>query len=301
METISKKAYAKLNLVLDITGRREDGYHLIRTVMHTIDLADELVFTKTEHDGNRLFLDEGSIVTADQLSVGEDNLILKAANRMKERYGLRQAVDIHLTKKIPMAAGMAGGSTDAACTLLAMNELFDCRATKEELEEMALLLGADVPYCLSGGCALAEGIGEVLTPLPALQHVPVVIAKPAGGVSTADIYRRLDAFLNPVHPPVDRMTEAIRQGDMAAFCDTTGNILEAVCREDVPVIGDIEAALEEAGAMAARMTGSGPTVFGIFEKEEQAKKAARLLRERFPDLFVAATRLADLPGQSDTE
>ena len=294
MNTISRKAYAKLNLVLDITGRREDGYHLIRTVMHTIDIADELVFTKTERDGNRLFLGEGSIVTAGQLSVGEDNLILKAANRMKERFGLSQAVDIHWTKKVPMAAGMASGSADAACTLLAINELFDCHATKEELEQMALLLGADVPYCLFGGCALAEGIGEVLTPLPALPHVPVVIAKPQGGVSTADIYRRLDAFRNPLHPPVDLMTEAIRQGDVAALCNATGNILEAVCREDVPVIGDIEIALEEAGAMTARMTGSGPTVFGIFEKEEQAAEAASRLQNRFTDLFVTATVLANL-------
>ncbi|MBO5564148.1 MAG: 4-(cytidine 5'-diphospho)-2-C-methyl-D-erythritol kinase [Lachnospiraceae bacterium] len=288
---ITKKAYAKLNLVLDVTGKRADGYHLIRTVMHTIDLADDLTFSKNDGERNLLFLEKDSIVSEDALSLKKDNLILRAANLMQERFALPQKADIRLRKKIPLAAGMAGGSADAAATLLGLNELFCCNATQEELQEMALQLGADVPYCLRGGCALAEGIGEELTMLPSLEGVPVVIAKPEGGISTADIYRRLDAVKDPEHPPVDAAVEAIRKKDIPSLALAAGNILEAVCRQSVPVIGEIEKSLIEEGAQISRMTGSGPTVFGIFADTEQAEKAAKALKASFPDLFVAATGL----------
>lgn len=198
-ESIQLNAYAKINLGLDVVRRLENGYHEVRMIMQTVDLHDSLTFRKTE-SGIRLKI-EGSKLPAD-----DSNLVCKAARLMFETYGLEGGVDITLTKRIPIAAGMAGGSTDAAAAFRGINELFAAGATQEDLKRLGVKIGADVPYCIMGGTALSEGIGEILTPLPAPPQCHVLIAKPDIDVSTAFVYQNLHADTLKSHPDIDGMT-----------------------------------------------------------------------------------------------
>ena len=267
-----RKAYAKINIGLDVLRRRADGYHEVRMIMQTIGLHDELQFTRAE-SGITLRINRPD------LSAGADNLVYRAAELMLETYGIPQGVCITLEKNIPMAAGLAGGSADAAATLKGLNDLFRIGATQEELRKLGVRLGADVPYCIMGGTALAEGIGEILTPLRNLPQCKVLIAKPNIDVSTAFVYRNLHVETREYHPDVDAQLRGIAGDNLPQVIQAMGNILELVTIPEYPVIEEIKQTMKQAGAMNAMMSGSGPTVFALYDEEEKAQRAVERLRE----------------------
>lgn len=279
MRKNTQKAYAKINLSLDILGRMENGYHIVRMVMQTIDLSDELVFETQDRECPAsmeitLASDSGKI------PAGEDNLIVRAVRRMEAKYRIRKDLKITLKKRIPVAAGMAGGSTDAAAALRAVRDLFVPEVSDEELQKIGVTLGADIPYCITGGTRLSEGIGEVLTVLPDAPQCGLVIIKPSVGVSTGEVYKRYDSLDSVKHPDIDAQIEAISRGDLAGMAETCGNVLEEVTGVMYPQIGEIEKFFMSEGALTAKMSGSGPTVFAVFENKEQAEKAAESFNEK---------------------
>lgn len=280
-DTLIRRAYAKINLGLDVTGRLENGYHLVRMIMQTVGIYDVLTFTAAR-SGIRISVEGGELPT------GEDNLIYRAARLLMEAGGVKEGVDIHLEKHIPIAAGMAGGSSDAAAALLGLNELFALGLSREQLRQLGVRIGADVPYCIMGGTALAEGIGELLTPLTPAPPCGLLVAKPDIQVSTKYVYEQLDAWEIGHHPDIDGMRSAIETGDLTGIADRLGNVLETVTMEACPVIGRIKREMMANGAMGSLMSGSGPTVFGIYGSQEQAGAAGDCLRETglASELFV---------------
>lgn len=288
MEKQSYKARAKINLALDVCRRLENGYHEVKMVMQTVDLYDELEFKKREAPDIIL-----SVNSKDYLGDLENNLIFRAANLMRQQYGIQQGVEIRLKKNIPVAAGMAGGSTDAAVTMIAMNELYALGLSKETLMQQALQLGADIPFCILGGTALAEGIGEKLTPLPAPPPATLLIVKPPIMVSTKWVYENLQANKLERHPDIDGMVEALRQGDLKGITDRMENVMETVTEQAHSVITDIKKMMRGSGAMNAVMSGSGPSIFGVFLEEEAARSAAvyidQTLRTKGMDAQVNVT------------
>jgi 4-diphosphocytidyl-2-C-methyl-D-erythritol kinase len=278
---LTLNAYAKINLCLDVTGRRGDGYHLVKMVMQTIDLHDTLIFRKGTEPGIKLIMDAGD------LPAGPDNLIIKGINAAEaaaaeKGNGRRSSMplEIELKKRIPIAAGMAGGSTDAAAAMTGVNRLAGLGLTYEELRKAAVHVGADVPYCLMGGTALAEGIGEVLTPLTDIGECCVAVARPDAHVSTAYVYGRLDSMADIVHPDTDAVLERIAARDVAGMAGYMGNVLERVTETEHPVITEIKKTMDGYGALKAMMSGSGPSVFGIFGSREEAEAACASIRER---------------------
>lgn len=269
MDEITLYAYGKINLALDVTGRRPDGYHLVRMIMQTVGIYD-IVTVRKEPDKHDLI---SLTCSRPEVPAGPANIAWKAAAAVMEHAGLKENVSIHIEKNIPMAAGMAGGSTDAAAVIRAMNSLFGLKLRQEEMDSIAVKLGADVPFCLRKGTYLAEGIGEVLTKLPDAPKAYVLIANPPFEVSTAAVYRALDGIEDPAHPDIDRLVSLLKEDTMAAFAAEMGNILELVTIQDNPVIRDIRNKIMGAGALGSMMTGSGPTVFGLFDSAEAAKKA----------------------------
>ena len=268
MDKLKYKARAKVNLGLDVCGRLPNGYHKVKMIMQAIDLYDELEFNKRKDPDIILSVD-----SKDPLGDIGNNLIFRAAKLMKEYYSIKEGIEIHLKKHIPVAAGMAGGSTDAAATMLAMNELFELGQTREQLMEQALRLGADIPFCIQGG------IGEKLTELPAPPKASILVAKPPIMVSTKEVYQSLKADELSSHPDIDGMIEALKQGSLQGITDRMDNVLETVTVEQFPVIAQIKDFMKEHGAMNALMSGSGPTVFGIYKEEQEALAAEKALRE----------------------
>ncbi len=273
METRSYKARAKINLGLDVCRHLENGYHEVKMVMQTVDIYDELTLKKRQ-DSDIILL----INSVDNLGALEDNLIYKAAKRMMGHYNITQGVEVSLKKNIPVAAGMAGGSTDAAAVMLAMNELFALGRSKEELMELALPLGADIPFCIMGGTALAEGIGEKLTPLPPPPDAQLVVVKPPIMVSTAKVYQSLDLGGMKTHPDIDGMVQALRDGDLRGITQRMENVMETVTEQEFPIITDIKKMLKGNGALNAMMSGSGPSIFGVFQESAAAVTAADYVR-----------------------
>lgn len=292
MNQTKQRAYAKINLGLDVLRRRPDGYHEVKMVMQTVDIYDDLFLEKTEKPGVELQI-EGSELTA-----GKDNLICRAAELFMEEKGIAGGVKIRLVKRIPIAAGMAGGSSDAAATLRGMNELWETGCSAQELQKLGVRLGADIPYCVVGGTMLSEGIGEILTPLPAPPECVLLIAKPEISVSTKFVYENLHADTLKSHPDIDGMVEAIRRGQLEGITERMGNVLETVTTRTYPVIEEIKTVMKEKGAENALMSGSGPTVFGIFGQKEQAEAAAAILREKdlAKQVFVTAFQ-EDIDGK----
>lgn len=272
MDEIRLKALAKINLGLDVTGRREDGYHLVRMIMQTIHLFDSVQMEKTLEPGIKLATNVRFLPT------DEHNIAYKAARIILDEFGITTGIRINIKKCIPVSAGMAGGSTDAAAVLYGMNQMYGLKLSYKQLAERALTLGADVPYCLMRGTALAEGIGEKLTRLPAVPRCPVVIAKPGISVSTKWVYERLSLEQQTEHPDIDRLILDIRRQDLKSMALHMGNILEGVTVKEYPVIAQIKAHLIEHGALNAMMSGSGPTVFALFDDRRKAREAADLLR-----------------------
>lgn len=273
MHSIVIKAMAKVNLGLDVLRRRENGYHDVKMVMQTVNLYDTLTIAKRE--------DQQIVITtnAGELPLSEDNLIYKAAKLLFETVKKECGASIHLDKQIPIAAGMAGGSTDAAATLLGLNALYEFGLGKEELAQIGVKIGADVPYCIYGGTYLSEGIGEVLTKLPDAPDCFVVIAKPEIGVSTKYVYENLHIETVSDHPDVDGMIDAIRNGSLDGVTAKMANVLETVTIKRYPEIARMKKCLEDNGAEKALMSGSGPTVFGIFKEEKTAQNALTELNE----------------------
>ena len=273
MDKISLKALAKINLGLDVVRRREDGYHEVRMVMQTIHLFDRLNIEKTKKAGI-------SIKTnLSFLPVNENNLIYKAGKLLVDEFNITEGVSVELDKRIPVAAGMAGGSTDAAAMLYGMNKIFDLGLSMQELKDRGVKIGADVPYCLMRGTALAEGIGEKLKSLPPMIKCPVLIAKPQISVSTKFVYENLRLDENTVHPDIDALIQDIKDKDLHEVCNHMENVLETVTIPNYPIIDEIKKKMMNSGAIGAMMSGSGPTVFGLFEDEETAKKAYKEMKK----------------------
>lgn len=284
------KGYAKINLGLDVVGRLDNGYHLLRSVMQQIDLYDTVELSRLSEPAPGGKGDFRILLTSDsgEIPLDGSNLAYKAAKLLMEHDGLREGVHIHILKKIPVAAGLAGGSADAAAVLTGMNELFGLGHSKEELRKLGLSLGADVPFCIMGGTALAEGIGERLTRIETIPEMYVVIAKPPIAVSTKYVYENL-CLEQAAHPDTERILEAMRQKDLTAMTALLRNVLESVSAEKYPLIGQLKEAMLEAGASGSLMSGSGPTVFGIFDSMEKAAEAEGRLRQIYPQVFVQAS------------
>jgi len=271
MKTITIHAPAKINLGLDVLRKRTDGYHDVKMIMQTVGIFDDITITKTEEPGIRLQADHPDIPTDDS------NLICKAAKLFLNTYSIKNGVQINLVKRIPVAAGMAGGSTDAASTLLGLNQLFDINASIAELQILGVKIGADVPYCILQGTALSEGIGEKLTILKSAPECYLVIAKPPIFVSTKYVYDNLHANELAFHPDIDSIRDAIEKGNLAGMADKLENVLETVTTKEYPVIDRMKNILKEQGALNAIMSGSGPTVFGIFDDREKAEAGFRAI------------------------
>ena len=273
MKEIAVKALAKINLGLDVVRKREDGYHEVKMVMQTIHLFDRLEMKKTQAD-------EITITTnLTFLPTNENNLIYKAAKLLKDEFSIKDGIHVKLHKHIPVAAGMAGGSTDAAAVLYGMNSMFELGLSKGELMQRGVKIGADVPYCIMRGTALAEGIGEKLTALPPMVKCPVLIAKPQISVSTKFVYENLKLNEGIVHPDINTLVSDIEAKDLPKIAADMGNILETVTIPNYPVIAQIKDLMKEQGALNAMMSGSGPTVFGLFDTEETAVRAYEKMRK----------------------
>ncbi len=274
MDKLELKALAKINLGLDVLGRRENGYHDVRMVMQTIYLYDDVILKKRKEPGikvdTNLFF----------LPVNENNIAYQAADLLIQEFGITDGISIRLTKHIPVAAGMAGGSSNAAAVLFGMNKMFGLGLTEQELMDRGVKLGADVPYCIMRGTVLAEGIGEKLTQLAPMPKCYVLVAKPSVSVSTRMVYEKLDSKEIVEHPDIDGLLLGLKQGNLMQVAGSMGNVLEQVTVSEYPVIDDIKKAMKEEGALNAMMSGSGPTVFGLFKERSRAKKALALIRKR---------------------
>ncbi|MBY0014209.1 MULTISPECIES: 4-(cytidine 5'-diphospho)-2-C-methyl-D-erythritol kinase [Paenibacillus] len=267
-----EKAPAKINLMLDVLRKRADGFHEVEMIMTMVDLADRLELSELKRD---------SIIISSQagyIPLDEKNLAFQAARLIKDRYNVKSGVHIHLDKRIPVAAGLAGGSSDAAATLRGLNRLWRLNIPAEELQELGAELGSDVPFCVTGGTALATGRGEKLTPIPNPPQCWVILAKPPINVSTAEVYGRVRANQIAVHPSASRMQEAIEAGDFGAVCARLGNVLEDVTLKLHPEVQQLKEAMVKLGADGVLMSGSGPTVFGLVSKQSKVARIYNGLR-----------------------
>lgn len=285
MDSIWINAPAKINIGLDVLRRREDGYHEVRMIMQSIRLYDRLTLTRTAEPGIHL------TTNLPFLPVNKDNLVYKSAQLLMEEFHIEGGLAIQLEKRIPVAAGMAGGSTDAASCMLAMNDLYQLGLSKRQLMKRGVTLGADIPYCVLKGTALSEGIGEKLSTIPRTPDCFILIAKPGIHVSTRFVYSNLVLNDETPHPNIDRMIQAMKQGDLTELCRNLGNILETVTIPAHPEIQEIKKCMMTNGALGSLMSGSGPTVFGIYDDLDQAKAAKEKCRELPFKCFVFVTDL----------
>lgn len=285
------RALAKINLGLDILRKREDGYHEVRMIMQTIQMYDVLKMNKVKKPGISLSVNYPYIPS------DERNLVYKAAKLLMDEFQVKEGVDICLEKFIPVAAGMAGGSSDAAAAMVGINRLFKLGLSERELMDRAVNIGADVPYCIMRGTALAEGIGEKLTRIAQIPDCFVLIGKPGISVSTKMAYESLQLDKISSHPDIDGMIRDIENGDLLTMTEKMGNVFEPGIIEKYPVIGEIKNLMEDNGALKAMMSGSGPTVFGIFDDREKMEVAAAVLRESGLAKTVFATEVTKTGGK----
>ena len=274
MDKMELKALGKINLGLDVLGRRENGYHDVRMVMQTVYLYDQIRMEKTKKPGIEL------LTNLFYLPVNENNLAYQAADLLMKEFHVQEGVKITLDKHIPVAAGMAGGSSNAAAVLFGINRMFSLGLSQKELMERGVTLGADVPYCVMRGTVLAEGIGEELSVLPAMPKCTVLIAKPPISVSTKMVYEALDSKEIVEHPDIDGILEGLRKGDRHKVADSMGNVLEDVTLPMHAAIAAIKQVMQDCGAIGAMMSGSGPTVFGLFENRASAREAQKMIRDK---------------------
>lgn len=276
-------AYAKINLSLDVTGKREDGYHLLSMVMQSIDLHDRITL-QTGKKGIRLTCNLPFV------PVREKNIAWQAARLFLDHNDIPDGVTIHIEKSIPVGAGLAGGSSNAGAVLLALNELYGYPMTQSELMAMGLKLGADVPFTMQGGTALCEGVGEIITPLPEFSDVIVLLVKPAFSVSTRRVFQafRLDRVRR--HPRTRQVVKGVREKDLERVAKNLGNVLENVTLNLHPELRQIKAELKAKGALGSLMSGSGPTVFGLFADEAKARSARDYFSPKYQETFLTKTR-----------
>ncbi len=282
---VTEYAYAKINLGLDIVGKREDGYHLLKMVMQTLELHDTVTVCVSEKDQEIRTVTDSDLVKDDG-----HNLAYRAAKLLCEEFHIDKGMEIRIEKRIPVAAGLAGGSSDAAAVLKGVSRIFDLKADLEQLKSLGLRLGADVPYCMEGGTRLSEGIGEILTPVtPELGKIPVLLIKPAKGVSTKEVYEAYDGLKEEGHPDTERLIRAIESGDIKMTGECLGNVLERVTIPRVPEIREIKSFLYDRGIEAVLMSGSGPTVFALSDDGKLMKDTFEAGKKRFPDCEVILT------------
>ncbi len=286
MKKIVKKAYAKVNLALDVLQKREDGYHDVRMIMQNISIFDVLTFEVNESANERKI---SLSVNKDGIPTDDKNLVYKAVRFMFDMYDINADIDIYLEKNIPAEAGMAGGSTDCAAAIHAVNELFDLKLDMKTLMDIGVKLGADVPYCILGHTALSEGIGEILTPVNSLSDCYILVVKPPVGVSTKMVYTNLRVNELEHHPDIDGMILALNEKDVEKVSAHMENVLETVTARMYPEIERLKSIMKEQGALNAIMSGSGPTVFGIYTDEATANRAGEFIRRQniSDEIFVA--------------
>ncbi|MFA5880926.1 MAG: 4-(cytidine 5'-diphospho)-2-C-methyl-D-erythritol kinase [Eubacteriales bacterium] len=283
MNKITLKARAKINLTLDVLGKRPDGYHEVEMVMQTIGLHDELMIEDAE---------SGITVTTNNpgLPGGESNTAYRAAKMMIDSLQIDRGVKIHIIKGIPVSAGLAGGSTDAAAVIKGLNHLWNLNLSREDLVTRAAQIGSDVPFCIRGGTALARGRGELLAELPDIPEIWLVLAKPLLEVSTAEIYQNFDPRRVIERPNTGAMIKAVRDGNISGITENLANVLESVTLSRYPVVLQVKQAMEDSGVRRALMSGSGPTVFGLVDSQIKAKMTVTRLRERLPGMFAELSR-----------
>lgn len=285
LTSILLKARAKINLTLDVTGKREDGYHFVKMIMQTISLYDTLLIKKVQKPGIWLKCD------VKWLPCDERNIAYKAAALMIETFGIKEGVSISIRKRIPVAAGLAGGSADCAAVIKGMNEIFKLGLDEEKLMELGSKLGSDVPFCIMEGTALAEGTGNILTRIESCPELNMVLVKLPVSVSTATVYKNLNCYELPFHPDTEKMLVYIKNKDDEGIASALSNVLETVTIKMHPRIDTIKDKLVEKGALGAVMSGSGPTVFGIFADKQAACEAADSLRSelKLKNVYVVKT------------
>lgn len=285
------RAMAKINLGLDVIGKREDGYHEVRMIMQTVKMYDMLEIRRRQTAGIALSTNLPYVPS------DERNLVYRAAKLLMDEFQVKEGLSMRLSKSIPVAAGMAGGSSDAAAAFVGVNRLFRLGLSQEELMERAVQIGADVPYCIMRGTALAEGIGEKLTPLPPMLDCYVLIGKPGISVSTKTAYENLDLENIRQRPDIDGMIADIKKGDLYGLTSKMVNVFEPGIAGKYPVIREIREFMEERGALKAMMSGSGPTVFGIFDDREKLNAAAAALKKTSLAKTVFAAGIYNRPGE----
>ena len=282
MDSISLKAYAKVNLSLDILGKRPNGYHDVEMIMQQITLYDKVDIKKTDKD---------ITIHTDCYYVPSDprNIAYKIAKDVLDKYTITSGIHIEIKKTIPVAAGLAGGSADAAAVIMGLNDLFDLKMTIQEMKDVAVKHGADIPFCIEGGAAVARGIGEELEIIPSLENVWIVLVKPPIGVSTQSVYKSLVVDEIENHPETNNLIEAMHKNDYRYVANNMYNVLEEITSRRYSIIGRIESKMREYGALGTMMSGSGPTVFGIFKNYKKAETASRHLKRKYKDVFVVTT------------
>lgn len=281
MTSIQLKSRAKINLSIDVLGKREDGYHLVEMIMQTIDLADIIKISIIEED--KIKIKSNSI----NIPLDMDNIVYKAANLIKTKFNIKTGVEIYIEKNIPVAAGMAGGSSNAAAVLVGLNKLFDLNLNEEELQVLGLTLGADVPFCISGGASLAENIGEELTDIEGLHSDTfILVCKPNIFVSTKDVYEEIDSKQIEKRPDNNLLIELLKNNDVNLLAKNMYNVLEEVTKNKYPIIGEIEDTMLEQGALGSMMSGSGPTVFGLYKNKNDANRCKDILQKKHKEVYV---------------
>ncbi len=281
MNSIKLKSRAKINLSIDVLGVREDGYHLVEMIMQTIDLYDLIEIN--EIIDNKILIKSNS----NEIPVDSNNIVYKAANLIKETFNIDRGIEIYIEKNIPVAAGMAGGSSNAAAILVGLNNLWNLNLSDEQLEEMGLKIGADVPFCIKGGTVLAEGIGEEFTDIKGLdEDVSILVCKPNLFVSTKEIYELIDSREIKIRPNNNLLIDCLKNNKIEELANNMLNVLEEVTVEKYPIIREIEKIMMENKALGAMMSGSGPTVFGLYKNKDDALKCKSILEKEFKQTFV---------------
>ena len=281
MNSIDLKSRAKVNLSIDVLGKREDGYHLVEMIMQTIDLYDKLKITEIEE--NSILIKSNSL----DIPLNEDNIMYKAVNLLKNQFNIEKGIEISIEKNIPVAAGMAGGSSNAAAVLVGLNKLWNLGLSKNELKDIGLKLGADVPFCITGGSALAEGIGEELTNIKGLpEDLNIVVCKPNIFVSTKEVYQSLNMDKVKRRPKNKELIDALQKEDVKFISENMVNVLEEVTSLKYSEIGQIEDIMIKNKALGSMMSGSGPTVFGLFDNKDCAIKAKEDLQAKYNQVYL---------------
>jgi len=276
------KAYGKINLSLDVVGKREDGYHLLKMIMQNVDLYDSISFEKC---------DKGINISCNKpyIPIDDKNLVYKAAKLFMDTYEIREGINIYLKKNIPVSAGMAGGSADAAAVFKALREVFEIDVDDNELMRLGIKIGADVPYCIIGGTALCEGIGEVITPLKPFKNHILVLVKPNFGVSTKEVYKNLDISKVFKHPHTGSLIKAMEQEDLEEVCSNMKNLLENVTLRKYPILKRIKEDMLKMGAMGSMMSGSGPTIFAFFDDMLKAQRCYDKFKTQYREVYITRT------------